>query len=508
MVHDPNMSYWHATTELPLEPTLADDIAVDVCIIGAGIVGMTAAYLLTRNRTSVAVLDDGAVGSGQTGRTTAHLSNVLDDRYHYLERTHGERAAMLAADSHAAAIDRIESIIATEEIDCDFERVDGFLFAPRGVGFDELDRELAAAQRAGVSGVEPVGCAPFPAFDTGACLRFPHQAQFHPLRYLAGLARAVKRDGGRIYNRSHVEGVDAKSSSVITRHGRRVTASAIIVATNVPINDRVVIHTKQAAYHTYVIGARVPRGALPRALYWDTADPYHYVRVVETGDPDHELLLVGGEDHKTGQADDGALRYARLEAWARERVPRIDEISYRWSGQVIEPVDGVAYLGVNPGDERVFIATGDSGNGITHGTIAGMLFADAITGQDSPWMALYDPARKTIRAAAEYARENLNVAARFSKYLTLGERDGAREIPPGTGAVLRRGLAKVAIYRDDRGGLHEFSAVCRHLGCIVAWNADARTWDCPCHGSRYDAYGRVVHGPAVHDLTLPARGIG
>lgn len=507
MTGEPNLPYWLATTQIEPEPPLTQDIAVDVCIIGAGIVGMTAAYLLARSRASVAVLDAGAIGEGQTGRTTAHLSNALDDRYHYLERTHGARAAMLAADSHTAAIDRIESIVVKEEIACDFERVDGYLFVPRGAPLDELDRELIAAQRAGVVGVEPAARAPFPTLDTGTCLRFPHQAQFHPMRYLAGLARAVKRDGGYIYNKTHVERVDASASAVVTRHGRRVTASAIIVATNVPINDRVVIHTKQAAYQTYVVGIRMPRGALPRALYWDTDDPYHYARVVETG-VDRELLLVGGEDHKTGQADDSALRYARLEAWARERVPRLEDAAYRWSGQVIEPVDGLAYIGVNPGDERVFVATGDSGNGITHGTIAAMLFADAIAGRQSPWTELYDPARKTMRAAAEYARENLNVAARFSEYLTPGERGGVRDIPPGAGAVLRRGLAKVAVYRDDRGGLHEFSAVCRHLGCIVAWNADARTWDCPCHGSRYDGYGRVLHGPAVHDLGPPTRGIG
>lgn len=301
-----------------------------------------------------------------------------------------------------------------------------------------------------------------------------------------------------------------------------MTAGSVIVATNTPINDRFVIHTKQAPYTTYVIGARVPRGAVTNALYWDTAQhkgmsdesgpiPYHYVRLQhsasqkssnENEQNNHDVLIVGGQDHKTGQADDAEQRYGRLEAWARERWPKINSIEFRWSGQVMESVDGLAFIGRNPMDkENVYIVTGDSGNGMTHGTIAGILLTDLISGRENPWATLYDPSRKTLRAAGDYVKENLNVAAQYAEgFFTGGEVDSAEEIEPGGGSIIRRGLSKIAVYRDDDGTLHERSAVCQHLGCIVTWNSNEKTWDCPCHGSRYDRYGRVITGPANTDL--------
>jgi Rieske Fe-S protein len=215
-----------------------------------------------------------------------------------------------------------------------------------------------------------------------------------------------------------------------------------------------------------------------------------------------DVLIVGGEDHKTGQADDCAQRFVKLEKWARDRFPFVGEITDHWSGQVMEPADGVAYIGRNPGDENVFVVTGDSGNGITHGIIAGMLIADLIAGRKNPWETLYDPSRKTLkpRAIADYVWENANVAAQFRDYVTPGSVKAVHEINPGQGAVLRHGLKKIATYRDANGDLHTFSAVCPHLGCIVRWDACEKTWDCPCHGSRFDALGCVVNGPAISDL--------
>lgn len=289
-----------------------------------------------------------------------------------------------------------------------------------------------------------------------------------------------------------------------TSTGRVVTADAIVIATNAPVNDVVTIHTKQAPYTTYVIGARIPTGAVARALYWDTGDPYHYVRVLSVrshGDHD-DVLLVGGEDHKSGQADDGAARYLRLEAWARERFPMIEGIERRWSGQVLESVDGLAFIGRSPGDPgNVYIATGDSGMGMTHGTIAGLLITDSIMGRECPWVPLYDPSRGTFGASLEYAKENVNVAAQYvGDYLTGGDVDAPIEIARGHGAIIRRGLSKLAVYRDEQGTVYERSAVCPHLGCIVSWNSGEQTWDCPCHGSSFDRFGRVISGPANSDL--------
>ena len=280
---------------------------------------------------------------------------------------------------------------------------------------------------------------------------------------------------------------------------RTVTARAVVVATNVPINDRFAIHTKQAPYMTYVIGAVVPRGSVERALYWDTGDPYHYVRLQPMPDEaDKDCLIVGGEDHKSGHADDGRERHARLEAWARERFPMVERIAFTWAGQVMETLDGLAYIGKNPGDENVYVVTGDSGMGMTHGTIAGMLLTDLIQGRDNPWRELYDPSRKIVGAAGEWVKENLDVAAQFAGYAMPAASAG--EVPWDSGKVIQRGLSKVAAYRDEKGELHEMTAVCPHLGCIVQWNGSEKTWDCPCHGSRFDKMGKVVNGPANIDL--------
>ncbi|HYE64538.1 MAG TPA: FAD-dependent oxidoreductase [Pyrinomonadaceae bacterium] len=499
------ISIWMATAEeIPADGKLTKDARADVCVVGAGIAGMTTAYLLAREGKQVIVLDDGPIGGGMTGRTTAHLVNALDDRFYELERLHGERGARLAARSHSAAIDRIEAIVKTEGIECEFERLDGYLFAPPGESKEQLEDELKAAHRAGLTDVEMVERAPIKDFDTGKALRFPRQAQFHPLKYLAGLARAIRRDGGRIFTETHADKIEGgERARIETSDGHTIIADAVVVATNTPVNDRFAIHTKQGPYITYVIGARVPRGSVTRALYWDTPDPYHYVRLESINDDQgaYDILIVGGEDHKTGQADDANKRFAWLERWTRTRFPMIEKIEFQWSGQVMEPVDSLAFIGRNPADEdNVFIATGDSGNGMTHGTIAGILLTDLIMGRENEWETLYDPARKTLRALPEFASENLNVAAQYADLATPGDVDSADEIKPGEGAILRRGLKKVAVYRDDAGTVHERSAVCVHLGCIVSWNSKEKSWDCPCHGSRYDAYGKVFQGPANRDL--------
>jgi glycine/D-amino acid oxidase-like deaminating enzyme/nitrite reductase/ring-hydroxylating ferredoxin subunit len=488
-------SLWMVTNPPRVMAPLASDLRTEVCVIGAGIAGITTAYLLAQAGRRVVVLEDGAVGGGETGRTTAHLSNALDDRYQVLENLHGSDAARLAAASHAAAIDTIGSIVGAERISCDFERLDGYLFLPPGESPEILDAELDAAYRAGLTGVERLGRAPAAQWDTGPCLRFPRQGQFHPLSYLNALVDAIGRMGGQVFGKTHVTGVEAGPPAAVTTTSQRtVTADFVVCATNTPVIDWLVIHSKQAAYRTFAIGAKVPSGSVPRALYWDTADPYHYVRLA--GD----ILIVGGEDHKTGQEDDGVDRLRRLEQWARERFP-IGAVEFEWSGQVMEPVDGLAYIGRNPGDKgHIFVATGDSGHGMTHGTIAGILIRDLILGRANEWERLYDPSRKTARSAADYVRENLNVVKQYADYVTPGEVRSEDEIRPGEGAVIRQGLKKQAVYRDEAGGLHRASAVCPHLGCIVHWNSLERTWDCPCHGSRFGIDGSVLNGPAIGGL--------
>ena len=501
-------SVWMDTTEVPQFQPLTQNLRSNVCVIGAGIAGMTTAYLLARAGRAVVLIDDGPIGGGETSRTTAHLTAALDDRYYNIEKMHGEEGARLAAESHMAAIHRIETIASMEDIDCDFQRVEGFLFLGGENTRKDLERELEATRRAGISDTQLVDRIPFEFWDSGPALRFPRQATFHPLKYLKGLARAILRDGGKIYTGVHAEKIeDGEPARVTTSDGHVISADNVVVCTNTPVNDWLIIHSKQAAYRTYVIGARVPKGSVPHGLYWDTPDPYHYIRLQHAEDKsghelDYDILIVGGEDHKTGQAADTEERFVRLEQWTRERFPMIERVDYRWSGQVIEPVDYMAYIGKNPGgDEHIWIATGDSGNGMTHGTIAGIILNELVQGRKHQWARLYNPSRVRLRATPEFVKENVNVAEQYKDWFTGGGAGDVAAIKPGEGAIIGRGRGKIAVYRDERGDIHQLSAVCTHLYCIVHWNDTERTWDCPCHGSRFDPYGKVVNGPAIVGLS-------
>jgi glycine/D-amino acid oxidase-like deaminating enzyme/nitrite reductase/ring-hydroxylating ferredoxin subunit len=468
---------------------------------------MTTSNLLARAGRAVVLIDDGPIGGGETSRTTAHLTSALDDRYYNIAKLHGDEGARLAAESHMAAIHRIETIASMEDIDCDFQRVEGYLFLGGNDQRKELEHELEATHRAGINDTQLVDRIPFDFWDSGPALRFPRQATFHPLKYLKGLARAILRDGGKIYTGVHAEKIeDGEPARVTTSEGFVIGADNVVVCTNTPVNDWLIIHSKQAAYRTYVIGARIPKGSVPHGLYWDTPHPYHYIRIQQGEDSagrelDYDILIVGGEDHKTGQANDAEERFARLEQWTRERFSMIESVQYRWSGQVMEPVDYLAYIGRNPGgDEHIYVATGDSGNGMTHGTIAGIILNELIQGRKHQWAKLYDPSRVKLRATPEYLKENINVGKQYKDWFTAGDAGGVEQIKPGEGAVLGTGRGKIAVYRDENGGVHQHSAVCTHLYCIVHWNGTEKTWDCPCHGSRFDPYGKVVNGPAIVGL--------
>lgn len=500
------VSVWMDTAEVPQFPPLAVDARASVCVVGAGIAGMMTAYLLTRAGKSVIVIDDGPIGGGETGRTTGHITAALDDNYRVLEKTHGADGARWAAESHTAAINRIESIVGMEDIDCDFARLDGYLFLGGDDGESLLEQERRAAVDAGLIDVQLVDRAPVDFWDTGPALRFPRQAQFHSLKFLAGLARAIVRDGGQIYCGTHADRIeDGEPATVKTGSGHVISAESVVVATNTPVNDWVIIHTKQAAYRTYVIGVEVPRDSVPALLLWDTPHPYHYIRIHRAdpaaGPDAPDILLVGGEDHKTGQKDDAPERFRRLEEWVSKRFPMATRIAYRWSGQIMEPVDHLGFIGRNPGtDQNIYVATGDSGNGITHGAIAGILLTDLILKRKNPWSKLYDPSRITLRTAPKFMQENTNVMVQYADWFTGGDVDKVESVQPGSGAVVRSGSRKIAVYRDDEGGLHMCSAKCTHLYCVVDWNSAEKTWDCPCHGSRFDPYGKVLNGPAIAPL--------
>ena len=528
-----NESSWYANLEEPIKSAkLTDSVLsslggepVDVAIIGGGIAGLTTAYLLSKSGKKVAVIEDGYIGSGETGRTTAHITHALDDRYYNLEQKHGLDGARSAANSHTAAINLIESTVKEENIDCDFERLDGFLFLDPTDTKESLDKELEATHKAGINTTEIVEKAPLQSFNTGPCIRFPNQAQFQPLKYLRGLYHAIIRNEGQIFTETHAQEINSDSIKTIDNY--TLKARNIVIATNAPIIDKTSkIYDKQDAFRTYVIGARIKKGAIPTALYWDTGNqnsenlvaPYHYVRIQkrdndeDNDDKNYDLLIIGGEDHQTGNFssdDDIEKRYSRLESWAKDRFP-IEAIEYRWSGQVMEPQDSIAFIGHNPGDNRnnIYIATGDSGNGITHGTIAGILLTDLILGKSNPWTALYDPSRKPRKvpgAKSEVGETQSQEAEKPTdqdkqKNDKRSSSKSEEKITSLENLKERQGIVleeeKIAAYKDPTGQLHTYSAVCTHLGCTVTWNNSEKSFDCPCHGSRFSSSGTVINGPA------------
>src|SRR5919106_1318044 len=523
-----NESSWYANLEKPIKSAkLTDSVLsslggepVDVAIIGGGIAGLTAAYLLSKSGKKVAVIEDGYIGSGETGRTTAHITHALDDRYYNLEQKHGLDGARSAANSHTAAINLIESTVKEENIDCDFERLDGFLFLDPTDTKESLDKELEATHKAGINTTEIVEKAPLQSFNTGPCIRFPNQAQFQPLKYLRGLSLAIIKNGGQIYTETHAQEVN--SDGIKTLNDYTVKAKSIVVATNAPIIDKTSkIYDKQDAYRTYVIGARIKKDAIPTALYWDTGNqnsenlvaPYHYVRIqkIDRDDKNYDLLIVGGEDHPTGNFssdNDIEKRYSQLELWAKDHFP-VEDIEYQWSGQVMEPQDSIAFIGHNPGDNRnnIYIATGDSGNGITHGTIAGILLTDLILGKSNPWTALYDPSRKLRKVPSAKSEEEGKTQSQEAEKPTDQDKQendkrsssksekkmiSLENLKERQGIILEE--EKIAAYKDPTGQLHTYSAVCTHLGCTVTWNNSEKSFDCPCHGSRFSSSGTVING--------------
>lgn len=502
-----NLSFWTDSIK-PLEfETLTHDLSTDVLVVGAGIAGLTAAYCLLKAGRQVTLIEDGFIGSGESGRTTAHLTCALDDRYYEIEKTFGEEESRKAAESHAAAIDWIEKTVKEEQIDCNFERVNGYLFIHPSDSKENLQKEFEATRKAGLP-TEWMENIPGIASANGPCIRFPSQGQFHILRYLHGLANAITRAGGKIYTKTRARFINDKGA---TCNGFSVSASTIIVATNTPVNDFVAIHTKQFPYRTYVIAAKIPKGQVTHCLWWDTGDqdskwvtaPYHYIRLAPF-DERYDLLISGGEDHKTGQADEEDVpeekRYHALIKWTRKHFPMMEDIIYQWSGQVMEPVDYMAFIGKNPGDNNVYLISGDSGNGMTHGTLGGLIIKDLVEGVENPWAELYSPKRTPLKTPGTYLSEVWNMATQYLDFLKKADITELSEVKKGEGAILKKGLNRVAIYRDEAGEVHAFNAACPHMGCVVQWNADEKSFDCPCHGSRFTAKGEIMNGPATAGL--------
>jgi glycine/D-amino acid oxidase-like deaminating enzyme/nitrite reductase/ring-hydroxylating ferredoxin subunit len=491
-------SLWRATHELRRFTPVSRDFDIDVAIAGGGISALTAAVVLARAGRRVAVLERDAIASGETGHTTAHLTEAVDCRYRTIAKDFGEDSARLVAESSRTAIDWIERIGATDGRDVGFARVPGFLYTEHRFDIETLAEELDAAHRAGCA-VAWVDEVPLP-FKTFGGIRWNHQAQIHATAYLEALLDEALKSGVRIFDQTRVIDVsDGEPCRVTTDHGE-IRARDVFVAAHVPVNNRVLLLTKIAAYRSYAIAADGASSFLP-GLFWDTADPYHYIRRAMIGP--RSYVIVGGEDHRTGEDGDTEHHFDRLRTYARERFGVAQE-TFRWSGQIIEPVDGLPYIGLNAGSGHVYVATGYAGNGMTFGTLAGLIVSEQVLGHANPYAELYKATRvKPIAAAADYIAENVAFPTHLVKD-RLTSLDAAHGSPdalrPGEGGVFTSEHGKVAVCRSREGALQAVSAVCTHLGCDVAWNHAEQTWDCPCHGSRYSPAGRVINGPAVNDL--------
>lgn len=492
-------SLWMDIEVMPAAGQLAGDKECDVAVIGSGIAGISTAYELSKRGKSVIVIDRGRIAGGMTSRTSAHLAPLCDDLVSEMTSLKGLEATKLFCESQAAAVDRIEEIQKIEKIDCDFRRLEGYLFQGRDMPADTVDKEMDAVSEVGAQ-VDRLMGVPFNGCEKRHVLRYPRQATFHPLKYLAGVAKACEDSGVAFYADSPVESISEDDSIVLVKAAQgTIRAKHAVVATNSSISDLVAIHTKTAPYRTYVMTFEIKRGALPDALYWDTEEPYHYVRL-QPGPGQTDYVLVGGEDHKSGRADDADDRFEKLESWSRELIPALGKETHRWSGQVLDTIDYAGFIGRDPGAKNVYVAMGDSGQGLTHGVMGAMLNTGLIMGEEHPWKNLYEPGRIPLKAAKNFVVENTTAIKSFAEYIAPGELSSLDELKRGHGAIVREGLKKIAAYRDDKGELHLNSASCSHVGCHLHFNSFETCWDCPCHGSIFNVEGQPINAPAIGPL--------
>ncbi len=494
-----NRPLWleHADTAFP---ALEGDLDVDVAVVGAGITGTTTAYLLKAAGKRVALLEASRIAFGATGYTTAKLTVGHSLIYRALVDSFGVETARLYARSNQEAIERVSDLVEQHGIDCDFERTSNYVYAEGASGATDIEREVAAAQAAGVA-AELTTETDLP-YAVAAAVRVAGQAQFHPWKYVAALARLVEGGGSRVFESTRATDVRSGSPCTVETSGGRVRAQHVVIATQLPFVDRSFLFAKAHPTKSYAVAATVDEQGAPRGMYISVDQPTRSVR--STPGPDgRRVLVVGGEGHKPGNEPDTDERYARLERFLLERFD-VEGPEYRWSTHDYTPVDRLPYIGrLRRGDEHVLGATGFAKWGMTKGTLAASLLSDAILGRSNQYAELYDANRLDLgRSARRFAKENATVGAFFfrDRLRTRDGREAIERLSPGEGTIVRAGAKQYAVHRDDHGTLHTLSARCTHLGCIGGWNPADRAWECPCHGSRFGGDGTLVQGPATDDL--------
>ena len=497
---DASLSLWIETTPATNFPSLRGELSADVAIVGGGITGITAAYILAKAGKSVVLIEKGRVAMSETGHTTAHIIEATDADYRDLIKDHGEEGARMDTEAIRSAIALIRSNVAELRIDCGFEDVDGYLYAEEEKDREYLKRQQGFLRQAGIE-TEWVDRVPLP-FPTIGGLRYRNQSIFHVRQYLLALLDAAVARGAAVYENSLVNEVQNAEKNgrcvVKTDHGS-VVARHVLLATHVPINDRGAIWAKMHVTRTYVVAAPIQPGQITNALFWDTPYPYHYTRLLET---DRGLfLIVGGEDRDVGKEDNDETRYAALEDYCRSHFG-VTSFSHRWSGQINEPADALPFIGESTHGKNVWMSTGYSGTGMTYGTLSAMLLSDFALDRQNRFAKLYDPSRKKLGSILENV---VTKATEFPKRMIEKvthldvEAKSVAEVSEGEGKIVATGGSKYAVARID-GDLRVVDPTCTHMGCTVAWNAAEKSWDCPCHGSRFDTRGEVLNGPATSPL--------
>ncbi|RZQ60216.1 FAD-dependent oxidoreductase [Amycolatopsis suaedae] len=492
------LSLWVDTAPSPARDTVGLPSEVDVVVIGAGIAGLTTAYELATAGRTVAVLEAATVGAGVSGHTTAKLSAQHGVRYDALTRHKGREAARVYAATQVEATTWVERTAARHRIDCEFERADSSVYTTGARHTGELRREADAAARAGLPATYH-DTVPL-AVPAAGGVTITGQARFHPRRWLLGLAAAVESAGGTVVEGVRATAVDEHPAPVVHTTRGDVRAGDVVVATHYPILDRGLFFARLDPVRDLVVAG--PVGTPVEGMYLD-AQTHHSVRGYERdGTP---MAVVGGEHYRVGERVDVRARYRRLAEWAAEHTG-MTEVTHRWSAHDMSTVDKVPYVGrYHPAARHLWVATGFGQWGMSGGTAAGLLLGRLLTGRagaDDPAVRLYDPNRLDLRSLPSLAGNNVTVARHLVGDHLRALREPAEfdDLPAGEGRVTRVGATMVCGYRDDGGGLHTRRAHCTHLGCLVGFNNAERTWDCPCHGSRFTVDGEVIQGPATKPL--------
>ncbi len=487
-------SYWISSTPDTDYPPLKENIHVDAVVIGGGIAGITTAALLKKQGVKVAVVEAGKIVQGVTGKTSAEISASQGFLYGSLISQYGERDAQLCAASNMEAINRIESLIKEHSIDCDFARLPEYFYAANAEDVDKLKVELDCCKRVGLP-ASYVDKAPLP-FDNYGAVKCDDQAEFHPRKYLLALANTIPGNGSFIFENTRATEIKEGMPCRVKTQKGNIIAKDVVVATHFPITNRGLLFARMDIFRSYMLGIRAEE-PLEKAMFYSTEQPCHYIR--SQPDQGSQLIMIGGEDHKVGQVTDTRERYKTLEKYVGSRF-KVKSIDYSWSTQDNYSFGLLPFIGKITRDSmHVYVATGFRGNGMTYGTLSGMIISDMILGKVSPYRDLYDPEHFKLSISADQIQKNIDVGKTFIENRLFSAED-FYNITNGKAGVTEIGGEKEAIYRDDEGKLHSVSPICTHMGCFVRWNNAELSWDCPCHASRYTYEGKVIHSPTVMDL--------